>query len=743
MARQLLTILSLSISLCSFGQESPDKSLAGLYRVNFAPTEQIKISIENNQPMLELVGQGKAPLSRVNENQYEIKVIKPTIGIQFVRDSSGKVLKLVWHWSPQKVEWLRTKDSPNDSPAGTSGLAALTGKFKLKNNSYRLMIIAAENDHLTFKVADHPVYPLTMLSQNFYSYQLNEYKNSFEFKMDKNGRAEKIITEETGPIEWIKEMDDENPVLARSFNNRQNSFTRADTLRGMLTPLRTCYDVSFYALDVKVDPEAKAIEGNTIIRFRVVQQFDKMQVDLYKNMAISKILYHDVQLSFTREYNAVFVQFPKSLTLGQEEEIRIYYAGKPQIPDPSSLRGGFLWMQDKNGKPWIESVCQGSGASLWWPCKDHLSDKPDSMKISITVPEGITEISNGKLLQKTKVEGNAVRFDWYVDYPINNYNVVLNIGDYVSFPEQYHRDNDSLPLNFYCLSYNTEKAKQIFNHAKLMLALYEKDFGKYPFQKDGFTLMEAPYPMEHQSAVSIGSINMPINSDKYDSAESIRTTWHEAAHEWWGNSITCKDMADLWIHEAFATYAEVLAYEQFVGKSAALKYLKDGVPANKEPIIGFYDVNDFHLGDMYTKGGLMLHTLRNVIDDDVVWFNMLRSLQDHFKYQTVTTADIVGYVNKITGKDFTYFFDQYLRYASIPQLQISFSQKGADLQLQYRWKADVKDFRMPVKVTTARNSYAFVYPTENWQSLSLPSMNEKDFKVDLDEFYVDVKKEVH
>lgn len=740
MTRQLLTILGLFISIFSFGQGSPDKSLTGLYRVNFAPTEQIKISIENNQPMLELVGQGKAPLSRVNENQYEIKVIKPSIGIQFIRDSTGKVLKLIWRWSPQKAEWIRTKDSPTDAQGGTNGLAALTGKFKLKNNSYRLMIIAEENDHLTFKVSDHPVYPLTPISQNLYSYQIRDYKNSFEFKINKNGSAEKIITEETGPIEWIKEMDDENPVLARSFTNRQNSFTRADTLRGMLTPLRTCYDVSFYALDVKVDPEAKAIEGNTIIRFRVMQPFDKMQVDLYKNMAISKILFHDKELSYTREYNAVFVQFPKSLTMGQEEEIRIYYAGKPQIPDPSSLRGGFLWMQDKNGKPWIESVCQGSGASLWWPCKDHLSDKPDSMKISITVPEGVIEISNGRLLQKTKVEGNAARFDWYVDYPINNYNVVLNIGDYVHFSEQYIREKDSLSLNLYCLSYNIEKAKQIFNHAKLMLALYEKDFGKYPFQKDGFTLMEAPYPMEHQSAVSIGSINNPINSDKFDSAESIRTTWHEAAHEWWGNSITCKDMADLWIHEAFATYAEVLAYEQFVGKSAALKYLKDGVPENKEPIIGYYDVNDFHLGDMYTKGGLMLHTLRNVIDNDELWFNMLRSLQHHFKYQTVTTGDIVGYVNKATGKDLTYFFDQYLRFGSIPQLQIAITQKGLDLQLQYRWKADVKDFHMPVKVTTAKNSLAFLFPTENWQSLSLPNMSEKDFKVDLDDFYVSVQK---
>ena len=244
-------------------------------------------------------------------------------------------------------------------------------------------------------------------------------------------------------------------------------------------------------------------------------------------------------------------------------------------------------MQDRNGKPWIESVCQGSGASLWWPCKDHLSDKPDSMKIRITVPDDLMDISNGRLLQKTKLEGNYTRFDWYVSYPINNYNVVLNIGDYAHFSDHYISGLDTLALNFYCMPYNMDKAKQIFSHTKPMLALYEKDFGKYPFAKDGFTLMESLYPMEHQSAVSIGPINNPINSENYDSAESIRTSWHEAAHEWWGNSINCKDMADLWIHEAFATYAEVLAYEQFSGKQAALKYLKSDYLVTKNLLSDF------------------------------------------------------------------------------------------------------------------------------------------------------------
>ena len=741
MLRQLLPIICSLISFFSFGQINPlDKGLTGLYHVNFAPTEQVRISIENDKLMLELVGQGKAPLSWVAGNQYEIRV-KPRIGIEFIRDSIGNVQKFLWRRPPQPVDWLRMDDSAGSLPSGTNGLAALTGRFQLKNNRYRILTVSLNKDQLQFKVADHPVYPLTQISENHFTYQINDFKTLFEFKKNKEGKVEKITSEESGPLEWIKSNTDEDPVLSRSFVNRQNGFTRADTLRGRLTALRSCYDVSFYALDVKVDPEAQSIEGNVMIRFRVVQPFNKMQIDLYKNMNISKILYHGNEMSYTREFNAVFIQFPSTMNAGREEEIQVYYAGKPQIPDATSLRGGFLWMQDKNGKPWIESVCQGSGASLWWPCKDHLSDKPDSMRISISVPDGLMDISNGRLLQKTKLNGNFTRFDWYVSYPINNYNVALNIGDYAHFSDQYISGSDTLDLNFYCMPYNLDKARQIFSHAKPMLALYEKDFGRYPFWKDGFTLMESLYPMEHQSAVSIGSINNPFNSDHFDSAESIRTAWHEAAHEWWGNSITCRDMADLWIHEAFATYAEVLDYEHFSGKSAAQKYLKDGVPGNKESIIGYYDVNDFHTGDMYTKGALMLHTLRNVLDNDSLWFAILHGMQEHFKYQTVNTEDIVKYVNSATGKDFTYFFNQYLRYPSIPQLQVAFTKEGPDLRLQYRWKADVKDFRMPVKVTTTKDNFSFIYPTTEWQFLTLPDMREKDFKVDVDEFYVIVKEE--
>jgi aminopeptidase N len=289
------------------------------------------------------------------------------------------------------------------------------------------------------------------------------------------------------------------------------------------------------------------------------------------------------------------------------------------------------------------------------------------------------------------------------------------------------------------MPYNYEKAKRIFDTVKPMLALYEKDFGKYPFEKDGFTLMESLYPMEHQGAVTFGPIDNPVLSDQTDFDDLTRTAWHESAHEWWGNSITCKDMADLWIHEAFATYAEVLAYEAFAGKTAAGKYLKDQTPGNTRPIIGTYDVNDFHLGDMYPKGCLMLNTLRNCIGNDSLWFALLRGLQHRFRYQSVTTGDIVGYINETTKKDYTPFFDQYLRHTAIPRLELMTNQRGDTLVLSYRWKTDVDHFEMPVELYSAKGMRTRLTPTGEWQTISLPRWTAADLKVDTDDYYVDVE----
>ncbi|MEP7144092.1 MAG: M1 family metallopeptidase [Ferruginibacter sp.] len=717
----------------------------GVYQTPLDSSVNFTILQQDNHLMMDISGQGKIELSPVSKNTFRAKGIKNKTLIKFIKNPLGNIYKLTWNQNA-KLEWNKIDASGGDSVVfqNEGPLSEYTGAYQQDGNPspYWKCRISLKNNQLTGQTVEGAIQPLMELSKNKFIFKQGDLSFVYEFFRSENGGIQKLVTNRTGPIDIIKiPADTSERAILNHVSNRQNGFTRADSLRGMLTTLRTCYDVLFYDLNVSVDPASKSIQGNTIIRFKAIQPFDKIQVDLFANMKIEKILFHNQQLSYTREFNAVFIQFPTTINKESEGEISIFYAGKPQVPDPSALRGGFFWLWDRNGKFWIESVCQGAGASLWWPCKDHLSDEPDSMKISVTVPNGLMDISNGRLQNKTDLPDNRTRFDWYVSYPINNYNVVLNIGDYAHFTDLYIRHQDTLTLNYYCMRYNTDIAKQIFAHAKPMLANYEKDFGDYPFLRDGFTLMESIYPMEHQGAVSIGAFNSPFNSDQYDTTELVRLMWHESAHEWWGNSVTCKDMADLWIHEAFATYAEVLNYEAFYGKTAGLKYLKSQVPGNKESIIGVYDVNDFELGDVYSKGVWMLHTLRNIIDNDTAWFGMLRGIQEHFKYQTVTTYDIVKFINSSTQKDYTYFFDQYLKHTAIPELQLIFKKEGALLNVQYRWKTDTENFNMPVKATTSKNNFEFIYPTNDWKNIQLQNMDSKDFKIDRDGFYIGIKTE--
>ncbi|SFD86609.1 CarboxypepD_reg-like domain-containing protein [Chitinophaga sp. CF118] len=524
---------------------------------------------------------------------------------------------------------------------------------------------------------------------------------------------------------------------AMLVSNRQNGFTQADTLRGMLSPLRSCYDVSFYHLDVDVNPDTRSIQGRNKIRFKVMVPFNLMQLDLYANMHIEKILYGDQSLSFTRKDDAVFVRFPATLPAGSEETIAVYYNGVPQVPDFNiPMHGGVLWDKDEEGNPWIQMVCQGSGASLWWPNKDHLSDEPDSMRIWITVPNGVTEISNGRLQRTTPAGTNKTRYEWLVSYPINNYNATFCIGKYAHFKDAYISSHDTLTIDYYVMPYNLERGRTMFAQVKPMLACFEQHFGKYPFPRDGFTLLESPYPMEHQSGVCIGKIKEGMRLDY------TPMVWHESAHEWWGNAISCKDIADMWIHEAFATYAEALMMECSDGKAMGVAYLdeqKDHVN-NKEPVTGVYNVNHIHynIGDMYTKGSLMLNTFRFVLDNDTLWFNLLKDIQQHFRYQTLSSDELVSYICQRTRTNYTWFFEQYLKYTCLPRLEISLKEHGANLQLKYRWQADVSGFKMPVKVTVAPGRFGFIYPTTDWQMITLKQMKEDDFEVDEDHFYIQV-----
>lgn len=522
-------------------------------------------------------------------------------------------------------------------------------------------------------------------------------------------------------------------------SNRQNGFTRADTLRGMLTPLRTCYDVKFYHLDVEVDMEKRFLSGNNLMRFTATQPFQRMQIDLFSNMAINKIIYSNKELHYSREHNAVFVDFPETIKPGKLAEIKIFYEGIPKTPDWNiPMNGGVLWDKDSLGNTWSQMVCQGLGASVWWPNKDHQSDEPDSMKIWITVPSEYTEVSNGRLLQKTSLPENKTRYEWFVSYPINNYNVTFNIGKYAHFQDQYISD-DTLTIDYYVMSYNLARAKKMFRQVQPMLKTFEKYFGKYPFTRDGFTLVESLYPMEHQSGVCIGKITQETSGD------TNPLLWHESAHEWWGNAITCKDIADMWIHEAFATYAETLVIEDWFGKEAGVQSLGEQMDAviGEEPVTGVYDVNHIHyeIGDMYSKGSLMIHTFRSVLDNDTLWIDLLRDIQNKFRYQTLSADELIAFINQRTKADYSYFFDQYLHHTNIPSLQLAFEEKSTDLLVKYRWQAEVKNFRMPVKVTTSADKFEFIYPTTTWKTILLKNMSTAAFEVDEENFYIELEGE--
>ncbi len=525
------------------------------------------------------------------------------------------------------------------------------------------------------------------------------------------------------------------------------TFTKADSLRGYLSPLRSCYDVTFYHLDISVDTSTKSIKGSNLIRFKVVNAFQKMQVDLFPNMKVDRIKFEDgTTLKYTRDYGAVFITLPSELKTGTYHQIIFYYSGKPQIAVNPPWDGGFIWTHDKEGNPWIEVTCQGTGASLWWPNKDHQSDEPDSMLLSITIPKGLEDISNGRLRSKIDLPSGQTQYNWFISYPINNYDVTLNIGKYSHFSDVYtSSDRSKLTLDYYVMPENLKIAKKHFKEVKTMLACYERYFGKYPFYRDGYKLIESSHNgMEHQSAVAYGNHYLLGYEGRASSEVGLKFDFiiiHESAHEWWGNSITSKDIADMWIHESFAAYAEALYVEYNWGRNASLEYIngKRQNVKNDKPIIGPYNVNHEGAGDMYDKGQLVLNTLRDVINKDSLWFGILKGIQKKYAYKTVDADDIISYINNATGTNYDYFFEQYLRYSKLPQLEIIVMKKGTNTSLKYKWNADVKDFRMPIKVTTSKDHFNFIYPTTKFQTMKLADFDPKDFKIDKNEFFCGIK----
>ncbi|OFY87249.1 MAG: peptidase M1 [Bacteroidetes bacterium RIFCSPLOWO2_12_FULL_35_15] len=538
----------------------------------------------------------------------------------------------------------------------------------------------------------------------------------------------------------------------------EGKFTRADSLRGTLSEFRSCYDVLLYDLDIKIEIDTKFISGSNTIKFLAITDFQKLQLDLFENMKIEKIEFKDQNLKFTREYNAVFITFPEEIKKGSVQILKVYYSGNPLSAKNPPWDGGFSWNKDKDGNPFVGVSCQGTGASLWWPCKDHQSDEPNEMVIRVAVPSDLTEVSNGRLKNKTDLQNGYTKYEWFVSYPINNYDVTINIAKYKHFSERYYNSNyrDTLSLDYYVLPANYEKAKKQFQQVKPMLNCFYKYFGEYPFIRDGYKLVEAPYlGMEHQSCVAYGNKykNGYLGYDRSGTGYGFDfIIIHESAHEWWGNSITTNDIADMWIHEGFGTYAEALYIECLYGYDAYLEYINSEIKGveNDKPLVGAFGVNSEGSGDMYPKGALLLHTIRSVMNNDKKFFEIIKGIQETFSYQTVNSKDIENYISEKSGIDFSEIFDLYLRATNIPKLSVKIEKYFGDIKITFRYtlgglsafkEGEYREkqpaFSMPVKVTFEKDTYDFIFPTTQWQTITLRDIKPEDFKIATNLFYID------
>lgn len=520
-----------------------------------------------------------------------------------------------------------------------------------------------------------------------------------------------------------------------SLFSKSETFTRQDSLRGSITPERSWWDLTYYHLNVTVNPDKKFIKGKNTVQYKVLKPRQVLQIDLQPPLKITKVIQNNKELKVFSEGNAHFIQLQDSQKTGEIQSIDVYYEGNPKEAIRAPWDGGFSWKKDNNGNHFVATSCQGLGASVWWPNKDHMYDEVDSMAISVRVPKNLMDVSNGRLRNIEQHNDNTTTYHWFVNNPINNYGVNVNIGDYVHFSEKYQGEDGELDMNYYVLRDNLEKAKEQFKDAPKMMKAFEHWFGKYPFYEDGFKLVEVPYlGMEHQSSVTYGNQykNGYLGRDLSGTGWGLKFDFiiiHEAGHEWFANNITNVDIADMWIHESFTAYSENLFLDYYYGKKASAEYVigtRDAIQ-NDKPIIGHYDVNNEGSGDMYYKGANMLHTIRQLVNDDEKWRQILRGLNSDFYHQTVTTQEIEKYMIEKSGIDLSKIFDQYLRTVHIPEFEYHIENN----KLKYRWTNVVKGFNMPLRITINGKS-ELLYPTEDWQTKTM-----KGTSIEVDEnFYV-------
>jgi aminopeptidase N len=522
---------------------------------------------------------------------------------------------------------------------------------------------------------------------------------------------------------------------------QQSNFSKQDTLRGSITPERVWWDLLHYSLDFKVSPSSKSIEGSNVIRYEVLSQNQLMQIDLQPPMEITSVLENNSNLNYNRDGNVYYIQLKKNQQIGAINEITIHFEGAPKINNNPPWDDGFTWEKDNNGTDFIATSCQGGGSSIWWPSKDHMYDEPDQgIELSITAPKHLISVANGRLIQTKENTNKTKTFSWKVVHPINNYGVNINIGDYVHFSEKYKGKKGVLNCDYYVLSYNLEKAKKQFKEVSRTLEAFEHWFGPYPFYEDSYKLVEVPYlGMEHQSSVTYGN----GYQNGYKGIDLSGTGWglkfdfiivHESGHEWFANNITNVDVADMWIHESFTAYSENLFLDYHFGTVASNAYVTGTRKKilNDKPIIGNYNVNNSGSGDMYYKGANMLHTLRQIINNDEKWRSILVGLNKDFYHQTVTTQQIEDYIDKYFKVDLKPFFEQYLRTIKIPTLDY----KLENNKLSYRWSNVVDGFSIPVNVFINSTSQ-WIRPTSRWKKLS---SDNKIFTFSVDNnFYIEVE----
>ncbi len=502
--------------------------------------------------------------------------------------------------------------------------------------------------------------------------------------------------------------------------------TRQDSLRGSITPEREWWDLTYYHLDIKVEPDKKFISGSNTVGYKVLKSNKTMQIDLQEPMKITSVISNGKPLKFNREGNAYFIELKSKQKKNDVNYIEIFYEGFPKEAIRAPWDGGLSWAKDDNGNHFIATSCQGLGASVWWPNKDHMYDEVDSMLISVNVPKQLTNVSNGRLRKVTEHKDNTKTFDWFVTNPINNYGVNINIGDYVSFSKVYKGEKGNLDIDNYVLSYNLEKAREQFKQVPMMIEAFEHWFGPYPFYEDSFKMVEVPYlGMEHQSSITYGNKyqNGYLGRDLSGSGWGLKFDYiiiHEGGHEWFANNITYKDIADMWVHEGFTCYSENLYVDYFFGKQASAEYVigtRRGI-SNRKPIIGQYDINREGSGDMYSKGANLLHTIRQLAKDDEVWRKTLRGLNKEFYHSTVTTGEIEEYISKSIGMDLSKVFDQYLRDYRVPVFEYEIT-NGL---LMYRWNDVIDGFDMPIEVIIDGENKV-LNPTSEFKNIPIKNLN--------------------